>query len=283
MAGPKKIITSTLLTGNRVYTYADILKHKYSSIKQKANYSEKGFLQPTEEGQNKENSENSADLPNITEETNDKVNGEQMDDPKNRPKLESALLQRIIDMENKQAQIEKTQEEIRVTQAAKESQDDDKLADTENTEQLINEIVDKKVTKLQQDYTTKIEIKQREMQSKLDTILEDKVEQISLRVANQVAFKFMEILNGYGQIQQTTETQTGIETKVVPLITQESPARPSPQRQIGTKPWNVDSPMGRHVHSKVNTLKNIQDTDVETSKNCSPHDNNLEQERIKKT
>ena len=181
-------------------------------------------------------------------------------------------------METKQLWIEKEQEQLKLKQADNNSigSENDKRAENNKTEELINRAIDQKIAGLKQDYTTQIARTEKLIQDKLDNTLNDKVKTISVHVGNQIAVQLMEMFKGYMSSGQTIGCQNNPETSGVPFITQDSPAVSTPQKQISALPWMTNTSSNTDNLQKI-LHTDTQDTDIEMSTNCSPHDTSLEQ------
>ncbi len=236
LAGPKKIVTPTL-TGNRVHTYADILKKRYSKettslAKDHPNTArdiEDENVQEKNGGMNQEESTNLSSKKNPTRETTGTDSFQES---------ENKLLQRIQEMEAKQLQMEIAQEQILLKQAdtKKTELEDDKQAERNNTEEIINNVIEQKIASIKDEYTIQLAKTEELIKTKIDRTLNDKVNTISVQVGNQVALQLMEMFQGYMSTGNSTGIPPNLATSGVPFITQESPIVTTPQKQISVSP-----------------------------------------------
>ena len=281
LAGPKKFNTPTL-TSNRVHTYADLLKQKYSTLNTRKKQANSQILKDTED-RNARDDLSSDTLENAETITPAEINNELAETEK-RTELENTLLQRITDIENKQTQIEQEQEQLKLKQADKNrtASEVDKQAENKKTEDLINRAIETKIEGLKQDYTTQIARTEQSLQSKIDNTLNDKVNTISAQVGNQIAVQLMEMFKGYISPGQSIGGQKNLGTSGVPFITQDSPTVSTPQKQISALPWTTNNSDTTDNLQKIPDT-DTQNTDIEMSANCSPHDTFLEQEKSSNT
>ena len=85
------------------------------------------------------------------------------------------------------------------------------------------------------------------------------------------------MFQGYMSTGMSTGIPPNLANSGIPFITQESPIVTTPQKQISASPWTTN-----HPSNEANIQKSIgselQTPDIDMSSNCSPHDNNIEQE-----
>ena len=257
---------------NTVATYAEILSRKYGPSKVATHSKNSGdtlsdapaaSLQATVSTESEKSSKTTSVF---TEEERQKPS--KKTDPY---KQDSKLLRKLKQIEEVQAQLIKTQQEM--TKAHNETQQltEENLAEQENKQKQIEEMIDTKLQEFTIDQTRLVKETHAAFHKETDRLVGDKINTISVTVGNQVAAQLIQVFKQYLPHTERIDSRPA-EIVHNPMITQEANHSQMTQRPLETPQSTIKK---SYEHSDM--LQELQAIEKKVALKSSPHDKTLEQ------
>ena len=178
-----------------------------------------------------------------------------------------------VELYHAQTKLEQLQEDIRKNEAEKA------IREETNTNERITNMINKKLEGLKYDYQTQLAQTEKKINNTVGTVIDKKIEEISVKVANQVAHTLIEAFMQRITKGNTLELNDVGGSSNIPLLTQEYVTPKKGEKTIMTEGTN----------SKTSFLKSIEKEKFQTTKdrnittinqNRLHHDKLLEQDTM---
>ena len=196
----------------------------------------------------------------------------------------SNLIQKIDRMASQQDKLEKAQANLQQDQERHKKMVLTKInqADERNTDEMINEMIEQKLTTIQEAHETRLQETKLSLKQEIDTALDKKISQLSDTVATQVGTQILEMFKQFMIPTENTEGMEITEYKTTSMITQDGPTT---HTQVGLEGDENSSPLDttNDTTMEVQMTDTLYNQKIPSKQSCSPHDTNLNEQLSKKT
>lgn len=261
---------------NTVATYAEILSRQYATLnvnKQSDKLGDKSS-HTTQVGDRATPTPDTFGRPKTTSPPNEETS-KQVGEKTVSHMQESKLFQRIKQMEAAQAQLIKKQQEMQKSQNEKQQAVAENIAEQEHKQKKIEEMIDSKLQAFSIDQTRLVKDTYAALNKETDRLVSNKINTISVTVANQVA---AQIIHVFKQYMPRTEglASSAAEAGMNPMITQDSTnSQPTPKLP------NSDRSTKKMSYEHSDMLQELHAIEQNVAPKSSPHDTTLEQDKSK--
>lgn len=177
-------------------------------------------------------------------------------------------------LELEQKQLLKEHKELKNTGTTKHKQ-----ADIETQEDKVNKIIEKKFAQFKDEQRTQIEQSDEALRSSIGRSIDQKMDRISVQVAQQVTSQLVELFKQYMSPTKQIETNIPTRERTTPLITQEACTVPMPSKSPikASSDQNQAETTTTGNNSMIQALSAI---DIQSTTPSSSHDNLSERNQM---